>query len=66
MALKTEVIVQVEIKSATPFEHRAKTEAIKKFAELDIETMEMLSQLATPKGIAKLKSNYNMIKAFIA
>lgn len=63
MAIKTEV--QVQIKSSSPFEATAKMEAIKKFAELDFETMDMLSQLATPKGIAKLKSNFKMIKKFI-
>lgn len=64
MAIKNEV--QVTIKSSNPFEAKAKMEAIKKFAELDSEAMEMLSQLATPKGIAKLKSHFTMIKAFVA
>lgn len=62
--VKTEI--QIPIKSANPFEAKAKMEAIKTIAGLDIEAVEKLAELAkNPKAIAQLKSNFTMIKAFI-
>ena len=62
--VKTEI--QIPIKTSNIFEAKAKMEAIKTIASLDIEAVEKLAELAkNPKAVAKLKNNFSMIKAFI-
>lgn len=64
MAIKTNI--QLEIISNSPFEAKAKMEALKTLSSQDADILEKVAKLSkNPKAIAKLKSNFGMLEAFL-
>lgn len=58
--------IQLDIQVNTAFELTPKTNALKELAKIDTEALQILVELATPKGIAQLKANKDMIKGFLS
>ena len=64
MGVETEI--QIKIKTANPFEARAKMEHIKSLSSLDTDVLEKLAKLGkNKKAIQQLKDNFSMIESFL-
>lgn len=58
--------IQLDISVGSAFEITPKINALKELAKVDTEALQILVELATPKGIAQLKENKDMIKSFLS
>ncbi len=58
--------IQLEISVGSAFEITKKINALKELAKKDTEALEILAELATPKGVEQLKANKDMIKSFLS
>lgn len=59
--------IQIDIATSTPFEIRPKTNALKELSTLDNDVLEKLVELSkSKKAIEQLKTNFPMIKGFLA
>jgi hypothetical protein len=58
--------IQLDISVSSAFEITPKINALKELAKVDTEALQILVELATPKGIAQLKENKDMIKGFLS
>ncbi|WP_394760296.1 hypothetical protein [Flavobacterium sp.] len=64
MGVETEI--QIKIKTANPFEARAKMEHIKFLSSLDTDILEKLVKLGkNNNAIQQLKNNFSMIESFL-
>ena len=58
--------IQLDISVSSAFEITPKINALKELAKVDTEALQILVELATPKGIAQLKEKKDMIKSFLS
>jgi hypothetical protein len=58
--------IQLDISVSSAFELTPKINALKELAKKDTEALQILAELATPKGIEQLKANKDMIKGFLS
>lgn len=64
MGVETEI--QIKIKTASPFEARAKMEHLKQMATIETEVLEKLAKLfKKPNAAEQFKNNYPMIEEFL-
>ena len=59
--------VQITITGSNPFETKSKATALNKLSKLDTDALSKLVELSqSPKAIESLKTNFAMIKGFLA
>jgi hypothetical protein len=64
MAIET--VIQLTLKSGSPFEAKAKMEHLKAISRLDCEALNKLAELSkSNKAVDQLKSNFGMIQSFL-
>jgi hypothetical protein len=59
--------IEIILKSVNPFEIKAKTKALTDLAQLDVDVLTKLAELAkSPNAVEQLKTNFPMIKGFLS